>query len=216
MTKNTYNFLINSKQFCQDYLNGKLHIQDLPELIHPNYKHLGFDINDVTDEEYDQITSWWLAIDCGYPMIQDSSGTLEEHYIVVQNYIDYLDTLTQNLKYNEVLQQVIKANRIGELSQENLSSLLRYMARTKGNHGIGSGSEQFARELGDIWVGVGATLNGNGQYIISSDNLRQCKLPSYKSNSGYTQANYEWRSSSSDNWINNNVGGGGNHHLDII
>ncbi|MBP3195194.1 MAG: hypothetical protein J6M05_05970 [Cardiobacteriaceae bacterium] len=65
------------------------------------------------------------------------------------------------------------------------------------NFSIGSGTRAEAEQLGQIWVGDGATLNSKGTGLISADGTRGYRFPAEKENtpSQYNptgiQANFE-------------------------
>ncbi len=87
-------------------------------------------------------------------------------------------------------------------------NILRQAARLQGNFGLGEATAEEALEVGQAWVGDGATLASDGKTLISADKLRQFRPPSFKPNLGKVQANFESRPAPSGSWINNG-------HLDI-
>ncbi|MFU8862097.1 MAG: hypothetical protein ACNA8K_16950 [Cyclonatronaceae bacterium] len=90
-----------------------------------------------------------------------------------------------------------------------VSGIVRDATKGKGNFGLGLGTLDEALAAGKAWVGEGYTVAKNGRILISSDGLRQFRLPSYKPNLGIQQANFEWRIVPRGQWQ-------GNGHLDII
>jgi hypothetical protein len=89
-----------------------------------------------------------------------------------------------------------------------ISGILRNASREKGNFGLGSGTVSESLLAGKAWVGEGYTVTNNGKIWVSSDGLRQFRLPSAKPKLGIEQANFEWRNVSKGAWQ-------GNGHLEI-
>jgi len=81
--------------------------------------------------------------------------------------------------------------------------------RGKGNFGLGSGTRADAEKLGRAWVGDGYKVASDGKTLVSSDELRQFRPPSFKPNLGMEQANFERRLIPEGQWF-------GNGHLDIV
>jgi hypothetical protein len=90
-----------------------------------------------------------------------------------------------------------------------LSGMLRDAAKGKGMFGVGSATQEQATAVGRAWVGEGATLRSDGKTLLSSDELRQFRPPSYKPDLGKWQANLEARLEPSGEWQ-------GNAHIDIL
>ena len=89
-----------------------------------------------------------------------------------------------------------------------LSGMLRAAASGKGNFGVGGATTEQAQAAGKAWVGEGATLASDGKTLVSADQLRQYRPPSFKPDLGRVQANLEWRLRTSGQWH-------GNAHIDI-
>lgn len=90
-----------------------------------------------------------------------------------------------------------------------LSGLLRSAARGKGNFGLGQSTYATAKEAGTAWVGPGYRTARGGKLLISADGLRQFRMPSYKPQLGFWQANFEERLVPKGQWQSNG-------HLDIV
>ena len=110
-------------------------------------------------------------------------------------------------KVGTVTSGTAKANT-GELPWNEISGRLREAAKTKGNFGMGTATESEAMQLGESWVGKGATMSKDGVAIISKDGLKQFSPPMMKSKINKIQANFQWRNSGSKSWD-------GNGHLEI-
>jgi hypothetical protein len=90
-----------------------------------------------------------------------------------------------------------------------LSGILREAAAGKGNFGLGSATEEEASALGNAWVGDGSRIARDGKTLVSADELRIYRPPTFKPSLGKVQANFEQKI----------VRGGqpvSNGHLDIV
>jgi RHS repeat-associated protein len=104
------------------------------------------------------------------------------------------------------IRRLLGMGRAAESARE--FGLLRDVARTKGDFGMGAGTSTDAERLGRAWVGRGYTVASDGKTLVSADKLRQFRPPTLKPNLGKVQANFEWRTEESGRWL-------GNGHLDI-
>ena len=96
----------------------------------------------------------------------------------------------------------------GDAETALLSGMLREAAAGKGNFGIGTATVDQAEAMGRTWVGEGYRVASDGQTLISADELRQFRPPSFKPNLGKVQANLERRLDGLSQWQ-------GNAHVDI-
>lgn len=82
-----------------------------------------------------------------------------------------------------------------QLTQEEMSGILRDAASGKGNFTLGTSTAEDAQALGEAWVGPGARETSDGSGMVSADGLRVYRFPSEKPNSPYAdtgiQANFE-------------------------
>ncbi len=83
------------------------------------------------------------------------------------------------------------------------SGMLAAASKTKGSFGVGSATAADADILGHAWVGDGYAVASDGKTILSADGLRQYRLPAYKRQLGWFQANLEWRPDSVKEWQSN-------------
>jgi len=72
-----------------------------------------------------------------------------------------------------------------------LSGILQEAAAGKGNFGLGEANAAEAAELGEAWVGSGATTATDGVTRVSANGLRVYRPPSFKPSLGKVQANFE-------------------------
>ena len=93
-------------------------------------------------------------------------------------------------------------------SANRINSVLKNASKGRGMYGLGEASSYEANIAGAKWVGKGYRISKDGKAWISSDGLRQYRLPSYKKSLKKTQANFESRSRNTETWKNNG-------HLDI-
>ena len=93
-------------------------------------------------------------------------------------------------------------------SASRINNVLKNASKGNGFYGLGEASAYEANIAGAKWVGKGYRVSSDGKAWISSDGLRQYRLPSYKKNLNKTQANFESRGKNSGKWENNG-------HLDI-
>jgi RHS repeat-associated protein len=105
------------------------------------------------------------------------------------------------------IQQWIKEARNCRVAQE--IGILRAAASGKGNFGVGSATTSTSLRLGRAWVGEGYTIASDGKTLLSVDELRQFRPPSFKPNLGRFQANFESRWVPEGQWQTNG-------HLDIF
>jgi len=110
---------------------------------------------------------------------------------------------------------VIAAQNVAKEAEDGLSwaeksGILRDAAAGTGNHGLGSATSAEADALGRDFVGSGYTTASDGKTLVSADNMRQYRPPTFKPNLGRYQANFERRleGQTSRRWQ-------GNGHLDI-
>jgi hypothetical protein len=96
------------------------------------------------------------------------------------------------------------------LSWAEQSGILRSAAAGKGNFGLGSATAKEAIALGESWVGDDYRVLSDGITMISADEMRQFRLPTYKPYQDIYQANFESRVEGQvqNSWF-------GNGHLDI-
>jgi hypothetical protein len=92
-----------------------------------------------------------------------------------------------------------------------LSGKLRKASQGKGNFGLGTGTIYESDIMGRAWVGDNFTIASDGKTMVSIDEMRQYRPPTYKPNIDKIQANFERRfpDQISKGWQ-------GNGHLDII
>ena len=83
------------------------------------------------------------------------------------------------------------------------ANIVEYAAIGSGNFGLGTVSYEEAMTAGKRWVGEGYRISSNGKAWISANGTRQFRPPSIKTKSGFYQANFQSRFSSSGEWINN-------------
>jgi RHS repeat-associated protein len=76
-------------------------------------------------------------------------------------------------------------------------------------YGVGTAEAGAANAAGSEWVGPGSRISSDGRALVSQSGLRQYRFPQYKKNLGFTQANYEQRTSPSGPWTTNG-------HLDVL
>ncbi|MEH2229142.1 MAG: S8 family serine peptidase [Nostoc sp.] len=89
------------------------------------------------------------------------------------------------------------------------SSVLRKASQTIGNDGLGAFTRKQADILGYAWVGRGYTVASDGITLVSANQLKQYRPPSFKPNTTKKwQANLEWRNKSDGKWL-------GDAHIDI-
>jgi hypothetical protein len=89
-----------------------------------------------------------------------------------------------------------------------LSGILRDANAGKGNFGLGTVTTEEATLVGNAWVGDGARLSANGKALVSADELRIYRAPTYKPTLGKVQANLERKVVAGGKSISNG-------HLDI-
>ncbi|MBW9210510.1 hypothetical protein KV100_12685 [Mumia sp. zg.B21] len=91
-----------------------------------------------------------------------------------------------------------------------ISGVVRDASRSKGNFGLGSGTASQATRAGESWVGDGYRIASDGKSLVSRDGLRVFRPPSWKSNLGKYQANFEY-------WVEGQVTRKpiGNGHFDV-
>ena len=78
-----------------------------------------------------------------------------------------------------------------------------------GNFGLPARTRVDAEVLGLAWVGEGYRVASDGRTLISANELKQYRPPSWKQGLGRYQANLEWRHQPSGPWPNN-------AHIDIL
>ena len=104
---------------------------------------------------------------------------------------------------------ILVTKKVGGSSSANrVNNILNNASKGRGFYGLGKASSNEANIAGAKWVGKGYRISKDGKAWISSDGLRQYRLPSYKKNLQKTQANFESRNQNRGNWDNNG-------HLDI-
>jgi RHS repeat-associated protein len=144
-------------------------------------------------------------------MVQGKQSTIES---VATNFIigavtggagtKIVQGVNKGLQY---LQKIIP-NSTSKTSWAKITGILQDAVKGKGNFGLGSSSYDDAMLAGKAWVGDGFKMSSDGKAMISSDGLRQFRMPSTKPKLGKTQANFEWRNEANGQWQ-------GNGHLDI-
>ena len=92
-----------------------------------------------------------------------------------------------------------------------LSGMLKEAAKGKGNFGIGLATIEQANAMGKAWVGNGYRISSSGKAWISTDGMKQYRVPSHKPFLNRMQANFErkFEGQISQRWQ-------ANAHLDII
>jgi RHS repeat-associated protein len=95
-----------------------------------------------------------------------------------------------------------------EMETAEISGILRAAGRGKGNFGVGEATADQANAAGRAWVGEGYTVASDGKTLVSRDQLRQYRPPSYKPKLGREQANLESREVPRGQWQSNG-------HIDI-
>jgi RHS repeat-associated protein len=100
------------------------------------------------------------------------------------------------------------ASPVGE-DFDKINGILRDAAGREGNFGLGSATEAESNAAGDAWVGDGYRVASDGKSLVSEDELRVYRPPTWKTKLGQVQANFEWRSVAEGPMR-------GNGHLDIV
>ena len=87
---------------------------------------------------------------------------------------------------------LVIAGRRGNFSQwVEEAGRLWDMANRKGLYGIGEGTAEDAKRLGEAWVGRGAVPTSDGKGMKSSDGMRVYRPPTFKPQLNKMQANYQ-------------------------
>ncbi|MDQ0104498.1 hypothetical protein J2T10_004173 [Paenarthrobacter nicotinovorans] len=93
--------------------------------------------------------------------------------------------------------------------EDPIARILRQAREGKGFYGLGSATRAQTEAAGEAWVGPGARLASDGKTWYSADKLTQYRPPSFKTRTGFFQANFESRLIPKGPWPNNG-------HLDIL